>query len=168
MALLYTAYQSFIASKDGKRKWHPRIIKVGNTMTSYELGVEISKRSSMSPGDALNVLDTIMDIIQQNLLNSRSVCIDRLGTFTIGCRSSGNGVDNKEEVNSKQITELKVRFTPSFSRNQYNGITYPMFEGVTFEKLEKAMIQKEEKPEEKPEEGSGGDGEGGGSIDPNA
>jgi predicted histone-like DNA-binding protein len=163
MALLYSACQSTFETKEGKKQWHPRLVKVGDTMTSYELGVEISKRSSMTPGDALNVLDTMMNIIQQNLMNSRSVCLDRLGTFTVTCRSTGNGVDTEEEVSSKQITDLKVRFTPSYSRNQYNGTTRMMFEGVTFEKINRAKVQKSQEPEENP--GDGGDD---GFVDPNA
>jgi predicted histone-like DNA-binding protein len=163
MALLYSAYKSAIATRDGEKKWHPRIVKVGNAMTSYELGVEISKRSSMTPGDALNVLDAMMDIIQQNLMNSRSVSLDRLGTFTVTCKSTGNGVDTEEEVSSKQITDLKVRFTPSYSRSHYNGITRAMFEGVTFEKINRAKVQKSQEPEENPDDG-GDDG----FVDPNA
>jgi predicted histone-like DNA-binding protein len=166
MALLYSAYQSTLETKEGKKQWHPRLVKVGESMTSYELGVEISKRSSMTPGDALNVLDTMMDIIQQNLMNSRSVCLDRLGTFTVTCRSTGNGVDMETEVSSKQITDLKVRFTPSYNRNRYNGTTRAMFDGVTFEKINRSKVQKSEDAEETPEPEETPDD--GGYLDPNS
>lgn len=147
MPLLYTAYQSTLENKDGEKLWHPRILKAGDPMTVYELGVEVSKRSSMSAGDALNIIETAQDIIRQNLMNSRSVCLDRLGTFTVTCRSPKNGVKTEEEVSSNQITELKVRFTPSYTRNSYNGTTRAMFEGVTFEKVYKGKIQRQQNTE---------------------
>lgn len=144
MPLLYTAIQSVLENKDGEKLWHPRILKVGDPMTVYELGVEVSKRSSMSAGDALNIIETAQDIIRQNLMNSRSVCLDRLGTFTVTCRSAKNGVKTEEEVSSKQISELKVRFTPSYTRSTYNGTTRAMFEGVTFEKVYKGNVKREQ------------------------
>lgn len=137
MSLLYSAFRSNLKTNDGEKLWYPRLFKVGNTMGTLEIGQEVAKRSSMSPGDVLNVIETMQDIIQQNLLNSRSVRLDRIGTFTVTCRSAGNGVSTEEDVTSKQISNLKIRFTPSFTRSAYNGTTRAMFEGVTFEKVNK-------------------------------
>ena len=113
-------------------------------MTAREIGAEVAKRSSMAPGDVLNVIDTMMDIIHQNLLNSRSVCLDGLGTFTVTCRSAGNGVDTEDDVTSNQITELKVRFTPSYTRSKFEGTTRAMFAGVTFERIDNIKTRKKD------------------------
>lgn len=159
MTLLYSAFRSNLKNNDGDKLWHPRLFKIGETMGTLEIGQEVAKRSSMAPGDVLNVIETMQDIIQQNLLNSRSVRLDRIGTFTVTCRSTGNGVLKEEDVTSKQITDLKIRFTPSFTRSAYNGITRAMFEGVTFEKVKKV------KAEGKSEEEQGGTTPGGGNDD---
>lgn len=159
MALLYTAFQSVLENKEGKKLWHPRLIKLSDPMSTYELGTEVSKRGSMTAGDTLNVIETALDIIEQNLRNGRSVCLDRLGTFTITCRSTKNGVETEEEVSSDQITDLKVRFTPAYTRSKYNGTTRSMFNGVTFKKISKAKAANSEEP---------GSGSGGGQIDPDA
>ena len=74
-----------------------------------------------------------MSIMKRHLLNSKSVCLDGFGTFTIICRARKMGVDSKEEVTPKQITDLKIRFTPSYTRNAFEGTTRAMFSGVDFE-----------------------------------
>lgn len=167
MTLLYSAFRSNLENNEGDKLWYPRLFKVGETMDTLAIGLEIAKRSSMAPGDVLNVIETMQDIIQQNLLNSRSVRLGRIGTFTVICRAAGNGVLNEEEVTSKQITNLKIRFTPSFTRSTYNGITRTMFEGVTFEKVKKVKAGKKDEGEQggtAPVVGNGDDD----YVDPNA
>lgn len=170
MPLLFTTFQSTMETKEGKNQWHPRLVKVGEPVTAYDLAMQIAKRSSLTPGDSLNVIDNLMDVIQGYLLDSRSVCLDRLGTFTITCRSTGNGVDTEEEVSASQITDLKVRFTPTYTRNKFNGTTRSMFTGVTFEKINKAKSQTNPTtdPDNGNNNGDGGGNDNGGFINPAA
>lgn len=166
MPLLYSAYQSTLETKDGEKLWHPRLKKVGEPMTAYELGVAISKRTALSAGDSLNCVAAMQDIFYETLLSSRSICLDRIGTFTVTCRSTKNGVKTEEEVSAKQITDLKVRFTPAYTRNVYNGTTRAMFEGVTFEKIGKT--KKADGNNTNPDPNPGGGGGGDEFIDPSA
>ena len=136
MPLLYKAVQSSLATKDGKKKWYPSLVKLGSPVTTKQLGIEVSKRSSMAPGDTMNVVDTVMDVIRQYLMNGRSVRLDDLGTFTVIANAKGHGVDTEEEVTSKQIQALKIRFTPSYTRNAIEGTTRAMYADIQFEKYE--------------------------------
>ena len=92
----------------------------------------MAERATLSVGDTKNVFDNLSRISKRHLLNSRSVCIDGLGTFTVICQARKTGVDTKDEVSPKQITALKVRFTPSYTRNSFEGTTRAMFTGVDF------------------------------------
>lgn len=136
MPLLYKAQQSALESKDGTKKWHPRLIKIGDAITADDMSVEISKRSSLSPGDVLNVIDHLMDIMRGHLLNSRSVKFDKLGSFTAIIKSGGQGFDNEKDVCIDEGCELKIRFTPAYKLNQINGTTRALYEGVKFEKYD--------------------------------
>lgn len=135
MALLFTAQQSVLESKDGKKKWHPRLVKAGHAATTLEMSEEISKRSSLSQGDVLSVVFHLMDVMKGHLLNSRSVKLDGLGSFTAIVRSAGEGVDNEEDVHAGQISELKIRFTPAYKHDHINGTTRTLYSDVKFEKI---------------------------------
>jgi len=144
MPLLYKAQQSALESKDGKKKWHPRLVKIGTAVTAYDMSEEIAKRSSLSPGDVINVIDHLMDIMRAHLMNSRSVKLDKLGCFTAIVCSTGQGVDSEEEVNVNQISDLKIRFTPAYKRSKVNGTTRALYSNVKFEKYDNRKSKKSE------------------------
>lgn len=163
MTLQVTAALGPKVAEGETRKWYPRIIKTGRTVTSDDLARDLSEVSTLSIGDSRNVFDNLMGIMRRHLLNSRSVCLDGFGTFTITCRARKTGVDTKEEVSPKQITDLKIRFTPKYTRSAFEGTTRAMFSGVDFEmygKRSKALGATDD-------EDTGGSG-GGGQIDPDA
>ena len=81
--LIYKAVQSNIASKDKKKKWHPCLIKMGNVVDTQMIGETIAERSSLTAGDVHNVIRNLMAVMREQLLNSRTVKLEGLGTFTM-------------------------------------------------------------------------------------
>lgn len=167
MTLQVAAIQSSFESQDGTKKWYPRIVKVGKTITSNDLAKDLADVSTLSIGDARNVFDNLASIIKKHLMNSQSVCIDDFGTFTVTSQARGTGVDTKEEVTPKQITGLKVRFTPTYTRSAFEGTTRAMYTGVTFEMYgsrSKSVLTGSDENNE----GGGAPDEGDDLVDPDA
>lgn len=135
MTLLYKAVQSNMASEDGKKKWYPRLFKKG-TVDTMELAVEIAERSSLTPGDVYNVIQNLFSSMRLHLLNSETVRLEGLGSFTVKAHSDGNGVDDPEEVTSKQINYLTIQFTPTGKR-VVGKVVRPMLSGANFERIDK-------------------------------
>lgn len=162
MPLYYKARQSVLKSKDGKKKWFPQLIKAKTPITTDDLSAQLAKRSSLSAGDVKNVFDNLPDVLSMFLMNSQSVKIKGLGTFTAIASARGAGVDTEEEVSSKQIKGLKIRFTPSYTRNPIEGTTRTMYSNIVFEKYD-AVKSKLGEVEPDPEEGGNN-----GGIDPDA
>lgn len=130
--IFFKERQSSLKSKDGIRKWHPSLVKVGGTVSTHELGEMIAEKSSLTPGDVHNTIRNLMTCMRLHLLNSRSVKLDGLGTFTVICKSNGKGVNTKEEVSPAQITNLKVQFRPEYTRPRGGTTTRAMFEKVNY------------------------------------
>ena len=136
--LIYKAVQSNIASKDKKKKWHPCLIKMGNVVDTQMIGETIAERSSLTAGDVHNVIRNLMAVMREQLLNSRTVKLEGLGTFT-----------------PAQITGLRCQFTPEYTRDAGGNITRTLIQGATYihvNQLTKAL-------------GAGGGGNAGGSGD---
>ena len=153
--LIYKAVQSNIASKDKKKKWHPCLIKMGNVVDTQLIGETIAERSSLTAGDVHNVIRNLMAVMREQLLNSRTVKLEGLGTFIMVCQSRCKGVDAEADVSPAQITGLRCQFTPEYTRDAGGNITRALIQGASYihvNQLTKAL-------------GAGGSGNTGGSGD---
>lgn len=133
MPLLYKPIQNTIESKDGKKKWRPTLVKFNKVITTKEVANDLADLSAQSPGDSYNLVRNLGIVLKRYLLNSFSVNLEGLGTFTIVAKSKGNGVDTPEDVKPNQINSLRVQFTPTATRNPNGTLTRNLTEGVTFE-----------------------------------
>lgn len=132
MPLFYRAVQSPIANKEGVKGWHLNLVKVGKTVTTQQLAEVIAEKSSLTPGDVQNVVRNLMAAMRQELLNSRTVRLEGLGTFTMKARTSGKGVESAAKVNPNQITALRCQFTAEYTRPAAIGTTRSLLQGVQF------------------------------------
>ena len=137
MPLFYGARQSQLKTKEGKKLWHLSLVEVGKTVGLQELGGKIAEKSSLTPGDVHNVVRNLMTVMRSELLNSRSVRLDGLGTFTMKARTRGKGVENEKDVSPNQVSSLRCHFTDEYTRPAALGTTRALIQGVQFEKAGK-------------------------------
>ena len=125
MPLFYRARQSQLKTKEGKKQWHLTLVKVGKMVTSQQLAEVIAEKSSLTPGDVHNVIRNLMTAMRKELLNSRSVRLEGLGTFTMKACTQGHGVDQEEgESESGGGSSLSV-YSGIYSSRSYRH--YPCF-----------------------------------------
>lgn len=136
MSILFKAVQSSLKSKDGKKKWHPRVVRVGKVIDTQTLGKLVAAKSALSDGDVHSVIRNLVAVIGHELMNSHTVQLDGLGTFTVVMHATGNGVDTFEEVNHRQIKRVTVHFSPAYTMNPGGGTTRALFDGVSFERID--------------------------------
>ena len=156
MPLFYKAVQSPIANKAGAKLWHLNLVKAGGTVATQQLAEVIAEKSSLTAGDVQNVVRNLMSVMREYLLNSRSVRLDGLGTFTMKACTRGKGVVSADKVSPNQITALKCRFTPEYTRPAAIGTTRALTQGVQFLH---ADLLKNDTSEEGPSGGGSGEGE---------
>lgn len=106
------------------KKWYPRSVLLGKTVTTAQLSRRIAQESTAARADVEAVLYSLAGIMGEYMAQGRSVRLDGIGTFRFTAVSRGNGVDTPEEVSARQINGVKVRFTPetTFQRNGTHGI----------------------------------------------
>ena len=101
---------------------------------TQSLAESIAEKSSLTPGDVQNVIRNLMSTMRMHLLNSRTVRLNGLGTFTMKARTRGKGTEKAEDVNPNQVTALRCQFTPEYTRPAAIGTTRALIQGVEFEK----------------------------------
>ena len=103
-------------------------------MDTKSLAESIAEKSSLTPGDVQNVIRNLMSTMRMHLLNSRTVRLNGLGTYTMKARTRGKGTEKAEDVNPNQVTALRCQFTPEYTRPAAIGTTRALIQGVEFEK----------------------------------
>lgn len=166
MALIYKGFQSSLADKSGKKLYYPRLVKMGNIVSTQKLAELIAEKSSLTPGDVHNVVRNLMTVMREQLLNSRSVRLDGLGTFTMIAHANGTGVESANDVTSAQITRLQCRFTPEYTRASGSTATRALLDGVEYVRLDKlATLSAETDTAAEGDNNSSGNSGSGGGID---
>jgi len=160
MTVFYKAIRSRIPSEDGNKKWHLSLVKIRETMSTQELGNKIAEKSSLTPGDVHNVIRNLMSVMRDELLDSRSVRLDGLGTFTLTAVTKGNGVDTEEEVGPQQIKTMRCRFTPEYTRTSFTGTTRHLYDGIRFEHISRMAASLERNGDNGDDDGGGDNGGG--------
>lgn len=142
MALIYRAIQSGIANKEGEKLWHLSLVKMRDVVTTQTLAEQIAEKSSLSPGDVHSVIRNLMTTMRVHLLNSYTVKLEGLGSFTMLAHTRGQGVKTAKEVSPNQVTYLRCQFTPEYTQPAGSVRTRALIQGVKFTSVEqfKKMI----------------------------
>ena len=114
MPLIYKPYQATLANKEGQKLYYPRLVKFGKMVNTQ------------------NVIRNLMSVMREQLLNSRTVRLEGLGTFTMIAKAGGKGVELESKVSSSQITSLRCQFTPEYTRAANGSATRALTTGVEF------------------------------------
>lgn len=114
---------AFYKKEKHKGKWHPRAVTKGRPYTTDDVAKQLSFMSTVSRGDTYAVLANLGGVLADMMSTGRSVRLMGVGTFYCTCQSNGKGVDTPEEVTAGQITSVKVRFIPEYSRGQSGQVT---------------------------------------------
>ena len=162
MPLLYYPRQSQLKTKESVKQWHLALKKVGRAVNLQQLGEMVAEKCSATPGDVHNVVRNLMSVMRLQLLNSRTVRLDGLGTFTVIARTRGKGVDAEKDVSPNQVTSLHFMFTPEYTRPAALGTTRALWQGVEFEKWTGKDAADGGKD---PDDGNGGGSDGDGGIE---
>lgn len=133
MPLFYKGIRATKANKAGVRTWHPALVKMKKVINTQMLAEQIAEKASLTPGDVQNVVRNLLSVMRVHLLNSYTVRLEGMGTFTMSVRSQGKGVDTEDKVNPNQITSVHCRFTPEYFRPIAIGTTRALTQGLTFE-----------------------------------
>ena len=82
MPLIYKPYQATLANKEGQKLYYPRLVKFGKMVNTQKMAELIAEKASLTAGDVHNVIRNLMSVMREQLLNSRTVRLEGLGTFT--------------------------------------------------------------------------------------
>ena len=108
MPLIYKPYQATLANKEGQKLYYPRLVKFGKMVNTQKMAELIAEKASLTAGDVHNVIRNLMSVMREQLLNSRTVRLEGLGTFTMIAKANGKGVELENKVSSSQMVFFDI------------------------------------------------------------
>ena len=108
MPLIYKPYQATLANKEGQKLFYPRLVKIGRTVNTQKMAELIAEKASLTAGDVHNVIRNLMSVMREQLLNSRTVRLEGLGTFTMVAKACGKGVEQESKQLANRCAALSV------------------------------------------------------------
>ena len=168
MPLIYKPYQATLANKEGQKLYSPRLVKFGKAVNTQKMAELIAEKASLTAGDVHNVIRNLMSVMREQLLNSRTVRLEGLGTFTMIAKANGKGVELESKVSSAQITSLRCQFTPEYTREANGSATRALTSGVEFVHVKDvagSFVAADDSGED-PDDGKNPDGGNGGGEAP--
>lgn len=159
--ILFSVFKCNIKDKKGRRLYYPRVVSSSN-LSTQEIAEEMAQMSSLSTGDVKNLLDTLSQVVQRNLMKGHSVTLDGMGRFYASIKSRRGGAENPEDVMPTKA-DLTVRFSPFIKRAAGGGVaSRSMVKSIGFKRVDK--LSKKLKPFDK---GAAPSVPGGGTPDGN-
>ena len=102
----------------GPRKFYPSFKRNGRT-TRRTLAVEAADRSTLSDADMDAALANLLTLIPKHLASGQIVDLGDFGTFRLTIRTEGS--ETEDEVTTRNIRKVNVRFTPGHAFKEMLG-----------------------------------------------
>ena len=150
--ILYEVKPNNNRKSDYYGKWYARV-KTLETLNTRGMANHIAEHGSVFTSDVVfGVLEKFRSCLIEQLLNSKKVKIDGLGTFYTTCENEKGGADSKEKFSVlENIKALHIRFLPE--QEQEMNISSRQFikraKFISIDQL-KPDPEKEHEPEPEP------------------
>lgn len=124
MAMLYKLYKMVRTFKDGRsdkanNKWFARAITT-ETVSTDKIAELIQARCTLTKSDVRGCIEAFIDVIREQIQDSKAVKLDGFGTFKIGLKSTGADSVGEFSVTSN-IVGSHVLFYPARTKNVATG-----------------------------------------------
>lgn len=125
---MYRIHQDQSTGTKRSGKFYARAVPVG-VMTHDEFCKEVQRNCTCKSADVEAVINEVVQVMTQQMQDSKAVKLNGLGTFKIGLESKGAtsyaGYDAREDIKGAHVV-----FTPERKNHQK-----PLLDGVTVKEL---------------------------------
>ncbi len=142
MSVFYRLVKNANKKSSGYGKWYARAVHTG-VVTTDELADIMQENCTVKRSDILAVISELVTTMQKELLASKRVVIDRLGSFKIGL--SGNGSETVKDYSvGTHVKGFHVLFMPETRKDTNGSRSKAMLRGARAMELPKNAVMPEE------------------------
>ena len=138
MAVFYRLHQDQSTGTKRSGKWYARAVPTAC------IGAEIIQRNcTVKKSDVMAVLEELVEVMKDQMQDSKRVKLDGFGSFKIGIESKGAQTAAKYSV-SEHVKGLHVVFMPERTTDSGGNKSKQFLQGCRVEELPLNTVEKEE------------------------
>ena len=142
MSVLYRLHQDQSVGTRRSGKWYARMVPIG-MIDSRGLAEIIQRNCTVKKADVLAVIEELVEVMRDQMQDSKRVKLDGFGSFKIGIKSKGAATAKAFTV-QENIEDLHVVFTPERTHDAAGNRSKQFLQGATVEELPSNKVEKEE------------------------
>ena len=123
-------------------KWYARAVPMA-CIGTRQLAEIIQRNCTVKKSDVMAVLEELVEVMKDQMQDSKRVKLDGFGSFKIGIESKGAQTAAKYSV-SEHVTGLHVVFMPERTTDSGGNRSKQFLQGCKVEELPLNLVEKEE------------------------
>lgn len=151
MSIFYRLHQNNMDGSKMFGKWYGKAVHT-QVVSTAELASIMQENCTVKYSDILAVLTELSTTMKKELLDSKRVKINGLGSFKVSF--SSKGADSAKEYSAKDcVKRFRILFQPEVSTDEYGRRTHELLRGAKAQELPKNDVDKGDGTEQTPADG---------------
>ena len=142
MAVFYRLHQDQSTGTKRSGKWYARAVPTA-VISTRQLAEIIQRNCTVKKSDVMAVLEELVEVMKDQMQDSKRVKLDGFGSFKIGIESKGAATAAKFTV-AEHIKGLHVVFMPERTKDSAGNRSKQFLQGAKVEELPLNTVVKEE------------------------
>ena len=142
MSVFYRLHQDQSTGTKRSGKWYARAVPTA-CIGTRQLAEIIQRNCTVKKSDVMAVLEELVEVMKDQMQDSKRVKLDGFGSFKIGIESKGAQTAAKYSV-SEHVTGLHVVFMPERTTDSGGNRSKQFLQGCKVEELPLNLVEKEE------------------------
>ena len=142
MSVFYRLHQDQSTGTKRSGKWYARAVPTA-VITTRQLAEIVQRNCTVKRSDVMAVIEEMVEVMKDQMQDSKRVKLDGFGSFKIGIESKGAQTAGKYSV-SEHVKGLHVVFMPERTTDSGGNRVKQFLQGARVEELPLNTVVKEE------------------------
>ena len=142
MSVFYRLHQDQSTGTKRSGKWYARAVPT-DVINTRQLAEIVQRNCTVKKSDVMAVLEELVEVMKDQMQDSKRVKLDGFGSFKIGIESKGAQTAGKYSV-SEHVKGLHVVFMPERTTDSGGNKSKQFLQGCRVEELPLNTVEKEE------------------------
>ena len=142
MSVFYRLHQDQSTGTKRSGKWYARAVPTA-VITTRQLAEIVQRNCTVKRSDVMAVIEEMVEVMKDQMQDSKRVKLDGFGSFKIGIESKGAQTAGKYSV-AEHVKGLHVVFMPERTTDSGGNKSKQFLQGCRVEELPLNTVEKEE------------------------
>ena len=142
MSVFYRLHQDQSTGTKRSGKWYARAVPT-DVINTRQLAEIVQRNCTVKKSDVMAVIEELVEVMKDQMQDSKRVKLDGFGSFKIGIESKGAQTAAKYSV-SEHVKGLHVVFMPERTTDSGGNKSKQFLQGAKVEELPLNTVEKEE------------------------